>query len=202
MKTITPANSLTLATALAAAFLLHASSMFAGDTEEKLERQFPHVIQHELGTSSGFYGEDQFTITSVRGDREHIEPGGSYLVEGFYTLASRTSTQLTLNCTTRGPIGPAPVQDGQRVNITKGTGRFYLYETNLVDGWLHVSFATMHGNIYFGEKGRENTIKRDNDGIKMPPSDRRTINTSYRGHLQTDARPEKLLACIKKLELN
>jgi len=146
---------------LAAAFLLHASCLFAKETEEMLEGQFPHVIRYELGASSGFYGEDQFTITSVRGDREHIEPGGSYLVEGSYTLASRKSTQLTLYCTTRGPGGPTPVQDGEHVNITKGTGRFYLYETNLADGWLHVSFATMHGDVYFGEKGRENTIKRD-----------------------------------------
>jgi hypothetical protein len=166
MNTITPVNRLTLAMALAAAFLLRASSLFAGNAEEKLERQFPHVIQYELGASSGFYGEDQFTITSVRGDREHIEPGGSYLVEGTYTLASRTSAQLTLYCTTHGPSGPAPVQDGERINITKGTGQFSLYETNLADGWLHVSFATLHGNVYFGEKGRENTIKRDDAGYK------------------------------------
>ena len=166
MSTITPAKSLTLAAALTAAFLLHTSTLFAGDSEEKLERQFPHIIQYELGASSGFYGEDHFTITSVRGDREHIEPGGSYLVEGTYTLTSRNSTQLTLFCTTHGPSGPTPVQDGERLNITKGAGRFYLYETNLADGWLHVSFATMHGDFYFGEKGKENTIKRDHVSYK------------------------------------
>ncbi len=126
MKTTMPANRLTLATALAAFLFLPGSSLFASDTQANLERRFPHVIQFELGTSSGFYGGDHFTITSVRGDRAHIEPGGSYLVEGTYTLASRNSAQLTLFCTTHGSSGPAPVQDGERMNLTKGTSRFYI----------------------------------------------------------------------------
>ena len=161
MKTNTSAANVALVAALAAAFLLQAFALFAGDAAERIEQQFPYVIPLELGRSSGFYGNDQITITSVRGNREHIEPGGSYLVEGSYALDRATSTQLTLYCTTKGPGGPSPVQDGQRVNITKGTGRFYLSETNLPDGFLHVSFSSLHGNIYFGEKGNEKTILRD-----------------------------------------
>jgi hypothetical protein len=169
MKTIAPATSLTLAAALAAAFLLNAPGLFARDAEEKTEPQFPHVIQHELG-ASGFLAGDQITITSVRGNRKHIEPGGSYLVEGSYTLASADSACLALFCTTRGPSGPTPVQDGQRIKITRGTGTFHLYETNLADGWLHVSFypdnSSLHGGVYFGEKGRENTIMRDREWFR------------------------------------
>ena len=48
---------------------------------------------------------------------------------------------------------------------TRGAGRFHLYETNVADGWLHVSFypdnSKLNGGVYFGEKGRENTIMRD-----------------------------------------
>jgi hypothetical protein len=169
MKTITPATSLTLAAALAATFPLNTPGLFAGGAEEKTEQPFPHVIQYELG-AFGFLAGDQITITSVRGDRKHIEPGGSYLVDGSYTLASADSADLALFCTTRGPSGLTPVQDGQRIKITRGAGTFHLYETNLVDGWLHVSFypdnSSLHGGVYFGEKGRENTIMRDQEWFR------------------------------------
>jgi hypothetical protein len=169
MKTIMPATSLPLAAALATACLLHASSLFARGAEEKTEPRFPHVIQHELG-ASGFSAGDQITITAVRGDREHIEPGGSYLVEGSYTMASANSAELALFCTSRGPSGPTPVQDGQHIKITRGAGKFQLYETNLADGWLHVSFypdgSTLHGGVYFGETGKEKTIMRDQEWFR------------------------------------
>ena len=113
----------------------------------------------------GFSAGDLITITSVRGDRNHIEPGGSYLVEGSYTLVSADSADLALFCTTRGPSGPTPIQDSERIKVTRGGGKFRLYQTNVADGWLHVSFypdnSKLHGGVYFGEKGRENTIMRD-----------------------------------------
>ncbi len=163
MKTFTRFTGRNFALALAAAFLLHTSNLPAGAGEEKLDRQFPQVIQYELG-ASGFAPGDQITITSVRGDRTHIEPGGSYLVEGTYTLASAESADLALFSTSRGPSSPTTIQDGQRIKITKGAGKFQLYERNLPDGWLHVSFypqnGSSHGGVYFGEKGMENTIMR------------------------------------------
>jgi hypothetical protein len=163
MKTFTRLTGRNSVLTLATAFLLHASNLPAGAVEEKLEQQFPDVIQYELG-ASGFAPGDQITITSVRGDRTHIEPGGSYLVEGTYTLASAESADLALFCTSRGPSGPTPIQDGQRIKITKGAGKFRLCETNVADGWLHVSFypqnGSSHGGVYFGEKGMENTIMR------------------------------------------
>jgi hypothetical protein len=157
-------------TALAALLLFHASSLFARDVQSSLEKQFPHVINYELG-ASGFADGDQITIVSVRGDRKHIEPGGSYLVEGTYTLASASRADLALFCTTRGPSGPTPIQDGQQIKITRGTGKFHLFETNLADGWLHVSFypgSSSRGGVYFGEKGKEDTVMRDQSWFDKP----------------------------------
>jgi hypothetical protein len=134
--------------------------------EEELAPRFPHLIQYELG-ASGFLPGDQITISEVRGDREHIQAGGSYLVEGFYTLASGDNADLALFCTSRGPSGPTPVQDGQLLHIVKGSGKFHLYETNIVDGWLHLSFYPHHSNsrggVYFGEKGDEKSIMRNQE---------------------------------------
>jgi len=148
-----------LAVIAAATVLLQASA-----AEENARQQFPSVIPFELG-ASGFSAGDQISITSVRGDRTHIEPGGSYLVEGTYKLASADSADLALYCTTRGPSGPTPDQDSERIEITKGAGSFQLYETNVADGWLHVSFysdnSQLRGGVYFGEKGRENTLMRN-----------------------------------------
>jgi hypothetical protein len=169
MQRIMPAISLTRAAVLAAACLLHASSQSAGGAEADLEQRFPQIIPYELG-ASGFFAGDQINITSVRGDRKHIEPGGSYLVEGTYTLASADSADLALYCTTREPGSPAPIQDSQRIKIIRGASNFYLYETNLAGGWLHVSFypdnSKPPGGVYFGEKGRENTIMRDQDWFR------------------------------------
>jgi len=165
MKRIMPTISRSL-TAVLAASVLHATSQLVTGAEVDLEQHFSEIIQYELG-ASGFSAGDQITITSVRGDRTHIELGGSYLVEGSYTLASADSADLALYCTTRGPSGPTPVQESQRIKITRGTGGFHLYETNVPDGWLHVSFypdnSKLHGGVYIGEKERENTTMRNQE---------------------------------------
>lgn len=163
MKKLMPTISLSL-TAVLAASVLQVTSPSVTGADVDLEQQFSRHIQYELG-ASGFSAGDLITITSVRGDRNHIEPGGCYLVEGSYTLASADSADLALFCTTRGPSGPTPIQDSERIKVTRGGGKFRLYETNVADGWLHVSFypdnSKRPGGVYFGEKGRENTIMRD-----------------------------------------
>jgi hypothetical protein len=151
-------------------FLLSAAgALFATASLLEASPQFSHVIQYELG-ASGFPAGDQITITSVHGNRKHIEPGGSYLVEGTYTLSSAENAGLALFCTSRGPSGPTPVQEGQQVKITKGSDTFHLYETNAPDGWLHVSFypngGSSRGGVYFGERGRENTIMRNQEWFR------------------------------------
>lgn len=97
----------------------------------------------------------------------------SYGVEGTYTLDSADGASLALFCTTRSPSGPSAIQNTQRIRITKGTGEFYLYETNTPDGWLHVSFypdnSDWHGGVYFGEKGRKNSVMRNQGWFEKPP---------------------------------
>jgi hypothetical protein len=163
MRRIMPTIRLSLTTVLAAVYVFPAASQSAIGTEADSAQRFPQIIQYELG-ASGFSVGDQITITSMRGDRSHIEPGGGYLVEGSYTLASADSADLALYCTTRSP-GLIPDQDSEHMNITRGTGRFHLFETNVPDGWLHVSIysenSKLHGGVYIGEKGRENTIMRN-----------------------------------------
>ena len=91
-------------------------------------------------------------------------------MEGTYTLASAGSADLALYCTTRGPSGPTPDQDSEHIKITRGAGNFHLYETNVADGWLHVSFysdnSKLRSGVYFGEKGRENTLMRDQEWFR------------------------------------
>ncbi len=164
MKNIISSNRWSLATVLAAtlALCLTISSGLAQGADENVAQHFPYVIQQELGAAE-FAADDQITITSVRGDRQHLELGGSYLVEGYYTLASADSAELSLFCTSRGPSGPTPIQEAQRAKINKGSGSFQLQETLREDGWLHVSFYVhghSHGGIYFGEKGMENSVLR------------------------------------------
>ncbi|HZV33067.1 MAG TPA: hypothetical protein VFB72_00715 [Verrucomicrobiae bacterium] len=163
MKPNIRALHLIFAATFVAMFLVYFSRLGANGADEPVDPKFSYVIPHELG-ASGFFAGDQITITEVRGDKKHIEPGGSYLVEGTYTLASADSADLALFCTSRGPSGPTPVQAGQTVKISRGTGKFHLYETNVPGGWLHVSFYannSSHGGVYFGEKDRENTIMRN-----------------------------------------
>src|SRR3984957_4243000 len=100
MKRIMPTISLSLTAVVVAAYVLHAPGQSAVCAEVDSEQRFPHIIQYELG-ASGFSAGDQISITSVRGDRAHIEPGGSYLVEGTYTLASAGSDDFAVCCTTQ-----------------------------------------------------------------------------------------------------
>lgn len=126
------------------------------------DAEFPYVIQMDLG-SIEFAPGDNIVIASVRGDREHFEVGGHYLLEGSYTLVSSESADLAWYSTSRGPSGSTPVMEDQHVKISAGSGNFRLKKTMTDDGWLHVSFYVdkhSHGGLYFGEKGFENSVLR------------------------------------------
>jgi hypothetical protein len=123
---------------------------------------YPYVIRLALGATE-FAAGDSIVITSLRGDRPHIELGGNYLVEGSYNLASADSADLAFYSTSRGPSGSTPVMASQHTNIMRGSGLFQLKKTLNDDGWLHVSFYVdghSHGGDYFGEEGRESTVLR------------------------------------------
>jgi hypothetical protein len=130
--------------------------------EQAAETEFPFVIQVEMGAAE-FGPNDNIVITSIRGDRKHIEPGGRYLVDGSYTLSSAEDADLALHITSRGPSGPSSIMADQHVKISRGSGVFHLKKTVRDTGWMHVSFYVdghSHGGIYFGEKGFDQTTLR------------------------------------------
>ena len=163
--------------AVTPALCLQAAIAAAQAGERPAETALTNVIQPELGAAE-FAPGDRIVITSVRGNREHLERGGRYVLEGSYTLASADSADLAWYATSRGPGGSAPVNDKEHVQITRGSGNFHLEKTLLNDGWLHASFYVnghLHGGIYFGEKGIENTVLREkgwSDFSNDPPANK------------------------------
>src|SRR6266496_1494074 len=98
----------TMAVVLASSLCLQTGLRSVQAAQDTTEADFRYVIPYELGTSA-FAAGDQITITSVRGNRKHLEPDGAYLVQGSYTLASVDRADILFSCTTRGPNGPTPV---------------------------------------------------------------------------------------------
>jgi hypothetical protein len=165
MKTLRLATLHASVMVIASAFglLISPGSVHAGGATA--ESGFPYIIQLESGASE-FTSGDEIVISSVRGNREHLELGGRYLLDGSYTLASSESADLAWFSTSRGPSGSTPISEQQHVLISKGSGSFHLEKTLLDDGWLHVSFYVnghSHGGIYFGEKGSDKTVLRTKD---------------------------------------
>jgi len=120
--------------------------------------EFPYSIAVEVGAIE-FAPGDGIVIAFLRGNRQHLEIGGRYLLEGTYTLSSEEKAKIGWSITTRGPSAPTPVGAGENAVVTRGAGTFRLIKTFLSDGWPHVSFNAnqrSHGGVYFGEAGVEN----------------------------------------------
>src|SRR6185295_444590 len=105
MKIVHPAIGRTIVLVATSALCLQLAAR-AG--EQAAEAEFPYVIRPELGATE-FAAGDSIVITSVRGNRRHLESGGRYLVEGSYTLASAERADLALYTTSHGPTGPSTV---------------------------------------------------------------------------------------------
>jgi hypothetical protein len=130
-------------------------------SSKQLEAEFPYVIDFVAYTPSWgqFALGDEITITAVRGDRERIEPGGRYLVEGTYSLASMERAKLGLSVTAPSPDSPGAISPSYAEQITevaRGAGHFSLRETMRYAGSFHVSFNPIgggesRGTIYFQE---------------------------------------------------
>jgi hypothetical protein len=117
-------------------------------------RDFPSVVVFELGEAE-FLPDDSIIIQQVRGTSSTIGAGGTYCVEGTYTLASREEADLALFATTLGDV-PSPTDPSQHTRIEKGTGTFRLVKTMKQEGYLHVSFypvpsGSAFGGVYFGQ---------------------------------------------------
>jgi hypothetical protein len=165
MKMISPARMLTIVPAITSALCLVIHAASARAEAEAVETAYPYVIQVEPGAIE-FAPGDRIIITLLRGDRQHLEPGGRYLLEGAYTLASAATADLSWFATSRGPSNGTPVMTGEHMKVSGGSAAFHLRKTLRDDGWLHVSFYVeghSHGGLYFGEKGFENTILRKKD---------------------------------------
>jgi len=147
----------------AALFTITISCALAGTaaTDETLE-SFPYAVRYELGDAE-FAPGDNITIQQIHGTSDTITTGGTYCVEGTYTLSSRDEARLSFYTTTISP-NPTPIGPEQRIWIKKGTGSFRLVQTMTEDGYLHVSFYPGHGGgdfnrsdfggVYFGQGQR------------------------------------------------
>ena len=107
------------------------------------------VVPYELGKTD-FQGGDTITVTSVKGDRTRFEPGGTFVVEGTYTLASRDEAALAAYVTN------GEVEGDNKKHLTKGSGTFSLVFKVTKKGYPHVSFYPVPyghgcGGVYFGK---------------------------------------------------
>lgn len=149
----------------------------------------PYRVPFELG-SSAFAPGDNITIKKVRGTGKKIEVGGTYSVEGSYTLSSEDEATLAFFDTSVGRSGPTPIDPKQRIHIKKGSGSFYLVKTMYDDGYPHVSFYQHEdfGGVYFGQGNRvchaEVSLHARNDSIGEnpggPPGEPLSISGSNR----------------------
>jgi hypothetical protein len=127
------------------------------------EADFPYAINIKTWLAQeGFRRGDRLQIESVKGNRPTIEPGGSYLVQGTYTLGSAPSARLMLSLTSKGDGGRGTTAATQRMKIDQGTGAFTLATTMRDSGQLHVSFyfadpndprrSSSGGGLYFDNR--------------------------------------------------
>jgi hypothetical protein len=127
------------------------------------EADFPHLIPVETWLAAGGFGRgDQIAIRLVRGNRPRLEPGGTYLVLGTYTLASHAEATLALSLTASGPAGRGAWAPTQRRRIAQGSGEFALVAPMRSAGEFHVSFyladrndprrSYAGGGIYFDNR--------------------------------------------------
>jgi hypothetical protein len=125
----------------------------AGDTTAELTNSVPF----ELGQAQ-FAPGDSITIQDVHGTSDKIAVGGTYSVDGTYTLASHEEALLAFFATTISSSGATPVDPQQKMRVKKGIGSFHLVKKMAEDGYLHVSFyprsGSGFGGVYFGQGDR------------------------------------------------
>src|SRR5438445_13474312 len=83
---------------------------------EETSGNLPHAVRFELGDAQ-FARGDNITITQMRGTSETIATGGTYCVEGTYTLASGDEADLAFFTTTITDSGPSPIDPRQHVRL-------------------------------------------------------------------------------------
>ncbi len=92
-------------------------------------------------TTSNLETGDAVTITSVRGTRGDLEPGGGYVVRGTYTLASADSATLALNVTAvRSGAGHSRSDGQDELVVKRGSGSFEPRKRMPYPGKPHLTF--------------------------------------------------------------
>ena len=121
----------------------------ATDLENRGGRAFSNSVSFEVGKMD-FTNGDAITITSIRGTNSKIGKGGTYSIEGTYTLDSQDGAVLAAFVTTKENSGTTAIDPTQQLKIGKGTGKFKLILTMHEKGFPHVSFYPVQGGDSFG----------------------------------------------------
>ena len=148
-----------------AVFAMTASCPLASATDGT-SNKLPCPVPFELGDAQ-FPPGDNITIVQVRGTSEKIIVGGTYSVDGTYTLNSRDEAQLAFYATTSS-TNSTPVDQKQKTQVKKGSGSFHLVKTMNEDGYLHVSFYPGAFGVYFGQGNRVLRSKLPVRSVSLP----------------------------------
>jgi hypothetical protein len=133
-------------------FAITAPCAFAApDASDGTSTDLPFLVPFELGDTQ-FPPGDSIVIRQVRGTSEKIMVGGTYSVDGAYTLSSMDEAELAFYATTTSnSSNTTPVDQKQKMRIKKGSGSFHLVKTIHEDGYLHVSLYPGAFGVYFGQ---------------------------------------------------
>jgi len=113
------------------------------------------VLRTSSEICSEFAPGDSITIEGLQGTTDAIQPGGSFIVTGAYTLESQEEADLSFFATTTNKT-PTPIDPEQTMRVKKGTGSFRLIKKMTSDGYLHLTFYSRitgqgFGGVYFGQ---------------------------------------------------
>jgi hypothetical protein len=147
MLKITLAHSLPIGLALFAVTAWCA--LVSAGVADEYPKDLPSVVPFELGDAQFLVG-DNITIVQVRGTGEKIMVGGTYSVDGTYTLSSMDEAELAFYATSTS-TNSTPVDPKQKIRVKRGSGSFHLVKTMNEDGFLHVSFYPGAFGVYFGQ---------------------------------------------------
>lgn len=97
---------------------------------------------------------DRIVIREIRGTASTFELGGTYRIQGHYSLASADRATLLASITAASNSGPAGAQDEAHVSVARGAGEFVLEFKIETAGYPHVTFygpdGHPFGGVYFG----------------------------------------------------
>lgn len=128
---------------------------------EATEKNFPYVISvvQKVQKGGGARASNTLAITRVRGTRPKIEPGGTYWIEGKYTLVSEDKARLTMILSTEQHV-TVRHNPTHRINVERGNGTFSFLTELTTRGTYRVEWALIEkeghvpqaGSVWFSDK--------------------------------------------------